>query len=493
MNPTLSKPTPDKPASIVVLGLAIVAGAILRFVKLDALSMSADEGASWAAASAQTVIETIRRQQALNAGKLPIHDIALHGWIALFGQSLFALRALSASAGVISIVLVYLVVWELFGETGRDGASTIGRSISDFAAAVAALLFALNPRAIDAAREVRMYSLMLTFVLAQVWVLARAIRRGSIVDYAGVAIFTAFAIAANFTASLVVMAEGIWFAFLLAARRERLRTMVGPAIAIACGLAILAPPAILASHSNAQVVAAGVLDWIAPPHFKSVTRFFRHGVGFIAFWTMIALGAWGILRAGRRAMDRIILLGLWMVVPPIALVFISWWWRPLFVPRYAVSSIVPMLILAALGAAMAGEFRARIAAVAIVVTLAAVGFNRERTREAWIDWHDAALVAAANVKPDESITVEPAYAADVVRYYLRDRGAFDVRGGELPSITKPRAGIFVVADVTSVRPEQAQVELTPLYPEIVAHLHGIAVRRYSPDAFAHAEGARNAK
>lgn len=489
MNRTLKKPSLDALACVVMFGLAMVVGALLRFVRLDARSMSDDEGASWAAASAPTLIETVRRQQFLNAGKLPVHDIVLHGWIAIFGQSLFALRALSAFAGVISIVLVFMSVRELFGARDENEAPPIQPSICDFAAALAATLFAINPRTVDAAREVRMYSLMLTFVLAQVWMLARAMRRRSIADYGGVAIFTALAIAANFTASLVVMAEGIWFVVLLTARRERFGKIVGPVVAIGAGLAILAPATVIVSHSNAQVVTEGALEWIAQPRLKSVTRFFRHGVGFAAFWTVFALGAWGVYRARRRAADPVILLVLWMLVPPIALVLISWWWRPLFVPRYAVSSVVAMVILASLGAALAGELRTRIAAAALVVALAAIGFHSEQSRELWIDWRNAAMVAAANVKPDESITVAPAYAADVVRFYLRERGTFDIHGGELPSVTKPRAGIFVTAEATSV-PERAQVELTPLYPDIIKQLHRVSVRRSSPAAFTHAESDR---
>ena len=77
-------------------------------------SSSPDEAASWAAASAPSAAEVIARQPALNPGELPVHDLMLHGWIALFGSSLPAMRALSAVFGVVSIVLVYLVVCEMF-------------------------------------------------------------------------------------------------------------------------------------------------------------------------------------------------------------------------------------------------------------------------------------------------------------------------------------------------------------------------------------------
>src|SRR5208337_3920901 len=100
--------------SLMLLIAALVAGSVMRFANLGALEMSPDEGASWAAASAPTAAEVIARQPKLNPGELPVHDLLLHGWIALFGSSLAAMRAMSAVLGVVSILLVYLVSCELF-------------------------------------------------------------------------------------------------------------------------------------------------------------------------------------------------------------------------------------------------------------------------------------------------------------------------------------------------------------------------------------------
>src|SRR5208337_1338342 len=109
--------------SLILLVVALVAGGVLRFYDLGALEMSPDEGASWAAASAPTAAEVIARQPALNPGALPIHDLMLHEWIALFGTSMTAMRAMSAAFGLVSILLVYLVCCELFElDSGKESA-----------------------------------------------------------------------------------------------------------------------------------------------------------------------------------------------------------------------------------------------------------------------------------------------------------------------------------------------------------------------------------
>ena len=67
---------PRQPTFILVLAIAV--GAWLRFANLGADEMSSDEGASWAAAAAPTIREVVRRQASLNAGKLAVHELAMH-------------------------------------------------------------------------------------------------------------------------------------------------------------------------------------------------------------------------------------------------------------------------------------------------------------------------------------------------------------------------------------------------------------------------------
>lgn len=80
-------------------------------------------------------------------------------------------------------------------------------------AACCALLFAVGLPSVEIARQARMYSMMEAWILAQVTFLFRVRRRGGLANYAGLIIFSAIAVATNFTAVLVIAAEALWLVY----------------------------------------------------------------------------------------------------------------------------------------------------------------------------------------------------------------------------------------------------------------------------------------
>ncbi len=99
--------------TLILLAVAVLLGGLLRFYHLGASELSPDEAASWAAAAAPSVSDVIRQQARFNPGKLAVYELMLHGWIAMFGDGLTAIRALSALLGIGAIVLVFWVAREL--------------------------------------------------------------------------------------------------------------------------------------------------------------------------------------------------------------------------------------------------------------------------------------------------------------------------------------------------------------------------------------------
>src|SRR6516162_8800348 len=99
--------------TLLLLIIAIALGGYLRFSDLGRLEMSDDEGASWAAAAAPSLSGVVTLQARLNPGKLAVHELALHWWMALFGNGVVAQRSLSAALGTISILIVFWIGWEL--------------------------------------------------------------------------------------------------------------------------------------------------------------------------------------------------------------------------------------------------------------------------------------------------------------------------------------------------------------------------------------------
>ena len=126
------------------LGLLVILllAAALRFYRLDAQSLWADEGSS--VAQALRDVPTIAANAARDIHP-PLYYIALHFWVSAFGASEVAVRALSAALGVALVWLCYLLGAALWDE--RTGL-------------IAAFLAAINPFQIYYAQEARMYMLM---------------------------------------------------------------------------------------------------------------------------------------------------------------------------------------------------------------------------------------------------------------------------------------------------------------------------------------------
>ena len=143
-------------ALFVLLGILVLAAG-LRFYRLDAQSLWNDEGNS--ARIAERPLNLI-----LEGAEGDIHPpgyyILLHYWRALFGQSEYALRSLSAVAGVGLVSFTYLLGHQAFGQATGLGA---------------AFLAALAPLGVYYSQEARMYTLLGLFAAASTYLLLRVL------------------------------------------------------------------------------------------------------------------------------------------------------------------------------------------------------------------------------------------------------------------------------------------------------------------------------
>ena len=432
--------------------------------------MSPDEAASWAAASEPTAAEVIARQPSLNPGELPIHDLMLHAWIAIFGSSVTAMRALSAALGVLSIFLVYIVVIELFAPASGESAS----SDDDIAivAGLSALLFAVNLVTIKYSHEARMYPLMLAAILAQVWMFLRALRVGGLVNYVAVVALTALAIGSNFAALLIPMTEGLLLLYPIArgdsAKARHAWTL---AVALAAAGLILVPRIF---HSLHAASAGSVGGWRKLPAFYEPFALFNKATGSFGFPILAALAIWGAVRGWRRGMrDAVAFALLWMWAPPVIMLVASYAIAPVFVERYALSCFVPFFILAALGIFELPGNLVRIAAFALAVAFSLghiVSYDR-KPHDA--QYREATTAASSALKPGEVMTAIPAYAIEVLRYYLPPN-QLDRAVRYDPSSTSP-AAVLILGD-QNLAPGAAQSYKNE-YPQTIARLRGVTVLR----------------
>ncbi len=453
-------------AGRVLLGIAILSGMALRFNRLDAMSMTADEGAAWAAA-AEPVKRLLALQPQLDSGKLALYDLLLHYWIAMFGDSLRAIRSLSAAIGAISILLIFWMVRELAqGGTAAD-------SQSELVGGIAALLFATNVALVDSARTGRMYPLMTAAELVQIFFFVRAQRQGRAVSYILAALFLSLAIAANFTAAFLVVAESLWVGYLLIARCDdgpgrRCRIAASALSLVGGGLLLLpfAPGALAASRT---ALREGALDWIRyRPPLSWFCRALLSSVGNRwLFRLFLALAAFGVWRHRTGRAPNQVFMGAMMIGPLAAIAILGLLGRPMMVDRYVILAQLGFLVLAALGVA---AFRSNIGTALIVLLIVWLSARALRHFSVyWVDWRGAVAIACATTSfSHERLGVVPEYAANVVRYYLPPERRAQASGLDSQCGTSQ---ILIISPGPSIPPGYI-AELNACYP----HLLGRATR-----------------
>jgi mannosyltransferase len=463
--------------SIAVLILALVVGAGLRFINLGAYEMSADEGASWAAAAEPSVSDVIESQRRLNPAELGLHDVTLHYWMYLFGDSLSAMRGLSAFAGTLAILLTYTATKELLVLDMSDGLPAYTHEYRDLTAALAALMLAVNLITIKYSRELRMYPLMLALVMAQITCFARTARRGTAIGYLGACIFTALAIAAHPMAILVFASEGVWLLYALSQYRVNpsepmVVKVLYLAASLAGGVVIAAFVASPMLESGRHAAQGSLLNWVQRPPLWEPFALFNKGTGSVAFPLLAMLAIWGAIRGWHSSRSAALFALLWMWLPPLTLLAASYALRPVFVERYLIAAFVPFFILAAIGVMElpSNPVRTVAATLAVILALGHVYFWTRKPHDT--QWREGTRVAVANASHSHSISIAPGYAINVVRYYL---GAAEEAAQTRPAnLSTPANGdVLLLSDQS--KGEMAR-KLTTQYPHIVACLRGLEVR-----------------
>src|SRR5579885_2961351 len=130
--------------TVLVVLLVTASGLALRLWHLTFLSLWWDEGVSIYLAGAGISAMTVAKDFTVDLHP-PAYHLALAGWRALLGPSVFSDRLLSTFAGVLTIPLCYQFVRRL-----ADRASGI----------IAAVLAAASPIAVYYSQETRMYAFL---------------------------------------------------------------------------------------------------------------------------------------------------------------------------------------------------------------------------------------------------------------------------------------------------------------------------------------------
>jgi hypothetical protein len=460
--------------AFILLTLAVILGAFYRFHRLARWDMNGDEAVAWVAVvkpSLRQVVNTF--WQVEYGGKLPLFDIALHGWVRLFGDSLFAMRAMSAALGTIAIVLMFVAVREIGRSLGGEAAAEAGEVGGSFAA----LLYALNLTIVASDRTAREFPLLTVVELAQIIFFLRAQSRARWTDYLGVAIFTAMMVATNYTASFLLAAEALWLGGLLLARwagsaRAAEVAIFRPGLAVMGGVALLAPllPGLFAASFHA--LHGGAVSWIKLQPASWPYMVLRDVAGKPAlFHILVALmvfGVWWQWRSGRLASG---FLAAWMLGPVLAVYLVTYLIQPMEFPRYVLIAFIGMFAFAGFGAGCV-----RSTAVRIVLAVLIVHFSVPLLKN-WLRvlrdgaWREATAVADHSADGGK-IVVWPSINLNVVQFYLPP----ERRGDAVTMNRKCGPAPVAILSGRGIVSNEEMAAAEACYPRVIARLQLVEVR-----------------
>jgi hypothetical protein len=340
---------------------------------------------------------------------------------------------------------------------------------------------------IDQGRTVRMYPLTLTLELLQIICLLRAVSirargRGRAASLAGIAVFSALAIASNFTAALLIAAEAMWLGWAAVRRRVGARArstnelhLLSPALALCAGIALLGPMAPMAGRTSIVVVHAGVLNWshLRPPWWP--LEMLRSASGKAPFMLLLPLAIYGGWRMARDGAGAALGFVLWWMLAPMALVMaVSYAFTPFEEMRYVISSVAAFFILAGIGLAAIDDARLRLGLLVLIVALSLDHVRRDFIKPRYVQWREATALALAAAPPGGTIAVEPDYAVNVVRYYLplRRRASVEAAGGQCDM----RQRVLILSGAQLLAPAQLAA-LKNCDPLVVGQLRLVEVRK----------------
>ncbi len=392
----------------------IALAAVVRFATLDGQSFDHDEAVTAARVLHPSLFDTL---SAVVHGERspPLYYVLAWGWSTAFGTGEVGLRSLSALFGTLTVPVAYLAARELVNR----------RPI----ALLAAAFVALNPYLVWYSQEARSYALMVLFATVALLFFARALNRPDPHSLAMWGLASALAVCTHYFAVFLIAPEAIW---LVVGRTHRRQAILTVAAVIAVGLALI--PLAIAQEGGgrrngfteiplASRVGETALNYVAseePAPFAGSGKIDAVQGVAAAGGALLLLTALGLILARaspaeKRAATVAGVLGAAAIVVPLLLVVVG---IDFINPRNLIGSLVPLLILVAVGFASAGAGRLGWIAslggcLLFAGVLVAVNVSAQMQRP---DWRGAAeaLESSANA----SVFVVPRNGDDPLAYYL---------------------------------------------------------------------------
>lgn len=397
----------------------------LRLYLLDHQSLWADEGNSVAMAP-RAPLDILQRTA--NDIHPPLYYLLLHFWVALVGNSVFAVRTFSVLCGVAAVVLTYKI------------ARTLTPHLT--IALIAAGLLAISPFAIHYSQETRMYMLVTTLGAGS-WLAWLRWRKDRIDRIALVYwLVTLAMLYSHYYAVPLVVAQNIAWLMSLKANRSsfapRLRNWV-----------LVQGTLVLAYLPWLWYARETILNWpsISEPvtldfMVREIARIFTLGLANegLPLWVAVLVGVLlvaGLIGAVRIPYGYVALL--YFIVPPALMLFLSLD-RPFWNPKFLLISLPGYLLLLGIGVWQVTAWIPRwgkspiIQGGSVVVALMLFGiatypalYNEYlNPRYARDDYQGIVRTIAAQAGPRDAILLDGAGQREIFDYY--DDGNLPVYG-----------------------------------------------------------------
>jgi uncharacterized membrane protein len=418
------------------IGALAVAGAALRFVRLEGQSFWYDEAVS-AELGSRTAWDLLSGR-ARDLGNPPLHPLLLHFWGLVFGTGDGSLRALSAVLGALCVPVLFSVARRMVGD--RRGA-------------LAAAIFAVAPLHVYLAQEARAFALLTLLGLVSIQQLQRAIESPSRWRWwIGWALATAGALYAHYYAFFLLAGEALWVAAqprgAAPARRRFLTALAG--VFLLYGPWIPSFLVQLAAKGNlARSPESWYLHALATPftYVAGVTLVWKDHPGtarlvLAGLVTLAALGAcWAGLSQLRRE-RRLLPLLCWGGVPVLLPLALSVAATPIYNVRYVAFAAPPFYVAVAVGLVSLRPWWRR-ACVLVLGAGVLVSLVRYFTLPVKHDWRSATAYVEEHAAPSDLVLFEADFNETAYAHYAT---AAQPRIRLLPPPTDTdRQGIYGVA------------------------------------------------
>jgi mannosyltransferase len=404
-------------ASLVAALLLTLVAFGLRVYRLDGQSLWVDEVVSYYRAL-YLVSPPANLAPLVQEPRHLVYAVVMKPWVMLIPNE-FGLRWPSVLAGTLAVAMMYQV-------GARLGSRRVGL--------LAAIFLALSPTHLYYAQEARQYALVLLLGLTSLWVLTLLESRVSWARWA-------YPLSVALTGAVHAVA-GLWLAVqsgVLLARK--LLTGRGPGWGtwLAAQVGLLSVLGVIYTLDD-----RGGTTWIDRPGPDDFGALFLSAVGLrleykdvasipwtgLAQAALLGLLAIGLLRLVQQSSTRArlggqwvaLLVGLLVILPPLAAYGLSFWWRPLWVPRYLILSQASVLLLLGLSAGVPRSRRLGGALAAVVLTSSLIGSVRYLFDPLYQrhDWRGAATYVVEHTQPGDVLLLDRPMHMLNIQFYLTD-------------------------------------------------------------------------